>query len=172
MDMSTTCANCGRKSQDYVIECSCCGNCYCSDKCEATDHRKKPIHHRWTDFKRIYENIMKSDQNIRVVTISDLKGEIIYSGHREGIRNLLSSKESKKSLEMALKGWKIRGELAPRIGRGKYVLAEYEKIKRITMPLGEDHLLYVTTEGACDHSTLIERIKLDFVTDDVFVTVR
>ncbi|MGC2685398.1 MAG: hypothetical protein WA323_26385, partial [Candidatus Nitrosopolaris sp.] len=99
---------------------------------------------------------MKSDQNIRVVTISDLKG----SGHREGIRNL-SSKESKKSLEMALKGWKIRGELAPRIGRGKYVLAEYGKIKRITMPLGEDHLLYVTTEGACDHSTLIERIKLD-----------
>ncbi|MGB6591593.1 MAG: hypothetical protein WBE68_08835 [Candidatus Nitrosopolaris sp.] len=166
--MSTTCATCGRKSEDYVIECSCCGNCYCSYKCEATDHRKKPIHHRWTDFKRIYENIMKSDQNIRVVTISDLKG----SGHREGIRNLLSSKESKKSLEMALKGWKIRGELAPGIGRGKYVLAEYGKIKRITMPLGEDHLLYVTTEGACDHSTLIERIKLDFVTDDVFDTVR
>ena len=59
---------------------------------------------------------------------------------------------------MALKGWKIRAELAPKIGRGKYVLAEYEKIKRITMPLGENHLVYVTTEVACDHCLLIERI--------------
>lgn len=101
---------------------------------------------------------MKSDQKIRVVTISDLKGEIMYSGHREGTMNLLSSKESKKSLEMALEGWKIRAELAPKLGRGKYVLAEYEKIKRITMPLGENHLLYVTTEVACDHSLLIETI--------------
>ena len=78
MDMSTTCATCGTKSQDYAIECSCCGNCYCSDKCKVTDHQKKLIHHTWTDFKHIYENIMKSDQKIRVVTISDLKGEIMY----------------------------------------------------------------------------------------------
>ena len=56
----------------------CCGNCYCSDKCKATDHQKKLIHHTWTDFKHIYESIMKSDQKIRVVTISDLKGEIMY----------------------------------------------------------------------------------------------
>jgi hypothetical protein len=163
MDMSTTCTTCGRKSQDYVIECSCCGNCYCSDKCKATDHQKKVIHHIWADFKHIYENIMKSDQTIRVVTISDLDGEIVYSGHRQGIRNLLTSKESKKSLEMAVKGWKTRRELGSKIGRGKYVLAEYEKIKRITIPLGENHLLYVTTEVDCDHSALIDRIrKLDF----------
>ena len=45
---------------------------------------------------------MKSDETIRVVTISDLDGEIMYSGHRQGIRNLLTSKESKKSLEMAI----------------------------------------------------------------------
>jgi adenine specific DNA methylase Mod len=32
------------------------------------------------------------------------------------------------------------------IGKGKYVLAEYEKIKRITMPLNDEHLLYITTE--------------------------
>jgi len=102
MDMSTTCVTCGRKSQDYFIECSCCGNCYCSDKYKATDHQKKVIHHTWTNFKNIYENIMKSDETIRVVTISDLDGEIMYYGHRQGIRNLLTSKESKKSLEMAI----------------------------------------------------------------------
>jgi hypothetical protein len=32
---------------------------------------------------------------------------------------------------------------------------EYEKIKRITMPLGDKYLLYVTTEVEADHSNLI-----------------
>jgi hypothetical protein len=102
MDMSITCVTCGRKSRDYVIECSCCGNCYCYEKHKATDHQKKVIHHTWTNFKHIYENIMKSDETIRLGTISDLDGEIMYSGHSQGIRNLLTSKESKKSLEMAI----------------------------------------------------------------------
>jgi hypothetical protein len=42
---------------------------------------------------------------------------------------LLSPKESKKSLELAVNSWKTRTALAPKIGKGKYVLAEYEKIK-------------------------------------------
>jgi hypothetical protein len=58
--------------------------------------------------------------------------------------------------------WKTRSELTPKIGKGKYVLAEYEKIKRITMPLGENHLLYVTTEIDADHSAITSGVaKLD-----------
>jgi hypothetical protein len=38
-------------------------------------------------------------------------------------------------------------------------LAEYEKLKRITMPLGDEkHLLYITTEPEADHSKIIERV--------------
>ena len=55
--------------------------------------------------------------------------------------------------------WKIRSELADKIGKGRYVLAEYEKIKRITMPFGDDLLLYVTTEVAADHSNIYDRIR-------------
>lgn len=55
--------------------------------------------------------------------------------------------------------WKIRSKLAPKIGKGKYVLAEYEKIKRITMPLGDNHILYITTEVQADHSKLIDTAR-------------
>ena len=98
------------------------------------------------DHKLIYEEIMNSDPNIRLVTICDVNGKIIYSDHREGVKNLLTPEESKKSLDLAINAWKTRSQLAPKIGKGKYVLAEYEKIKRITMPLDDDHLLYITTE--------------------------
>src|ERR671939_1771914 len=111
------------------------------------------------DYKRIYEDIMNSDAKIRLVTICDSNGKIMHSDHRKGVQNLLSSEESKKSLELAINSWKTRTQLAPKIGKGKYVLAEYEKIKRITMPLGDSHLLYVTTEPESDHASLINKVS-------------
>src|SRR5919197_243023 len=158
MDMSTTCVLCGKKSQDYAIECYCCGKTYCSDRCKEQDHQLKFTHHKWHDYKRIYEQIMDMDPKIRLVTICDINGKMMYSDYREGTENLLTTEESKKSLKLAVDAWKIRSGLAPKIGKGKYVLAEYEKIKRITMPLGKNHLLYITTEVQADHSSIIRRI--------------
>jgi hypothetical protein len=107
------------------------------------------------DFGRIYKDIIGLDPNIRLVTICSLNGIIMYSQHREGVKNLLSPEESNKSLRLALNSWKVRTKLANNIGKGKYVLAQYEKIKRITMPLGDKYLLYVTTEVNADHSKII-----------------
>jgi hypothetical protein len=109
--------------------------------------------------KQHYKDIVNIDPNIRLVTICDAEGKMMYSRHRQGVKNLLSSEESKESLEMAMTGWKIRSKLAPKIGKGKYVLAEYEKIKRITMPFGDDLLLYLTSEPQADHSNIINRIR-------------
>jgi hypothetical protein len=44
----------------------------------------------------------------------------------------------------------IDSELADKIGKGKYTLTEYEKFKRITIPLEDKYLLYVTTEVEAD----------------------
>jgi hypothetical protein len=49
--------------------------------------------------------------------------------------------------------------MAPKTGKGKYVLAEYEKIKRITLPLGGDHMLYITTEPQADHAKILDGIS-------------
>jgi hypothetical protein len=38
-------------------------------------------------------------------------------------------------------------ELSPKDGKGRYAMAETEKIKRITFPLEGNHLLLVTTEA-------------------------
>ena len=49
--------------------------------------------------------------------------------------------------------------LSHKIGMGRYVIAEYERIKRITMPFGDDYLLYLTTEIQADHLDIINRIR-------------
>ena len=111
------------------------------------------------DYKQIYEKVMGIDPLTRLVTICDRDGKIMYSGHREGVKNLLSEDESKRSLELAVNSWKIRSQLEPKIGKGRYVLAEYEKIRRITMPLDDNHLLHITTEGGADHLKIINRVR-------------
>ena len=109
--------------------------------------------------KQHYKDIVNIDPNIRLVTICDSDGKTMYSRHRQGVINLLTPEETKKSLEMAMTGWKVRRELSRKIGKGRYVLAEYEKIKRITMPFGDDYLLYLTTEVQADHLNVINRIR-------------
>jgi hypothetical protein len=111
------------------------------------------------NFDRIFREVMDIDPLIRLVTICEMDGKILLSHHRPGVANLLTPEESRRSIDMAVKGWKTRNELAPKIGKGKYVLAEYEKVKRITIPLGDDHLLYVTTEVSADHYKIINEIS-------------
>jgi hypothetical protein len=110
------------------------------------------------NYQKLHQDIMSLDRNIRMVTICHNDGKIMYSDHRPGVTNLLTPDESRKSLEMAVNAWKSRSQLAPKIGKGKYVLAEYEKIKRITMPLGDKHLVYVTTELQANHDNIISQI--------------
>lgn len=110
------------------------------------------------NFQKTHSDIMNLDPKIRMVTICDSSGKIMFSDHKPGITNLLTPDESKKSLEMAVNAWKTRSQLANKIGKGHFVLAEYDKIKRITMPLGE-HLLYITTDVDADHSRILDGIR-------------
>jgi hypothetical protein len=113
-----------------------------------------------TDYGHIHSQIMKLDPSIRLVTICTDDGQIMYSDHREGVKNLLTQDESKKSLELAVNAWKVRTELSHKIGKGKYVVAEYERIKRITMPLNDNkHLVYITTEIPSEHERIIEGVR-------------
>ena len=105
-----------------------------------------------------FRDIVNIDPRIRLVTICDSKGNVMLSRHRPGVQNLLDKEQSKKSLELAMDSWRERSDISQQIGKGKYVLAEYEKIKRITLPFGENLLLYLTTEVEADHTKILEKI--------------
>ena len=112
------------------------------------------------DYENLGKKILDLDPSTRLVTVLDANDEkILFSEHREGVTNLLSKEESMESLQLAISAWKKRSKLVSKIGKGKYVLAEYEKIKRITMPLDDSHILYITTEVDCNANQLINNIQ-------------
>ena len=110
------------------------------------------------DYQNLHRKIMNMSPAIRFATICDTNGSVKYSGHRKGVKNLLTPSESRQSLRLAVTAWKIRSKLSRKIGKGKYVLAEYAKIKRITLPIGNKHLLYLTTSTGANHAKIINQI--------------
>jgi hypothetical protein len=109
------------------------------------------------DYQSLYDQAMKISPAIRYATITDMNGKIKQSGHRKGVKNLLTSKESLKSLKLSANMWKARNELSGKIGKGKYALAEYEKLKRLVIPLDDAHLLYLTTGARADLTKIISK---------------
>jgi hypothetical protein len=110
------------------------------------------------DYTKLCKDILNLDPKIRYAGVCDDTGEIKYGGQREGVRNLLTLDETKRSNLQALARWGLRNVLAPKVGKGKYAMAEYEKIKRITFPLENYHLLLITTEIEADHGKIIDTV--------------
>jgi len=87
---------------------------------------------------------MNSDVNIRHSIITDIEGKILTTNHRDGITNYLSQEETEASLQRAATAWKARKQLSQKIGIGLYAVAAFEKITRITFPLGDENLIFVS----------------------------
>lgn len=98
------------------------------------------------------------DKCIRYVAIGNKYGELTGSSTRQDIQSLLEPQEVKMSIYHAYLRNETRKNLAHRVGKVKYSVTEYEKIKRITIPLGKDDLLLVSTEPNADHVKIIADI--------------
>ena len=105
----------------------------------------------------LVEKALKISPNIRFATVCNMLGEIKYSQHKPNAKNLLTQRESLKSIESASRAWSVRNEFASKIGKGEYVIAQYGKIARIVVPLDKDHLLYMTTTKNADHTKIAKQ---------------
>ena len=75
------------------------------------------------------KDILNPDPKILFARICDETAEIKYGGQREGINNLLSSEETKRSNLQALARWGLRNSLAPKIGKGNML---WQNMKRLS----------------------------------------
>lgn len=111
------------------------------------------------DYGNLCKEILTIDPKIRYGGVCNDTGESKYGGQREGVKNLLLPEETKKSNLQALARWGLRNSLSSKVGKGKYAMAEYEKVKRITIPLEYNgHLLLITTEVDANHGRIIEHV--------------
>ena len=110
------------------------------------------------NFDKFYDEIMNIDQTIRYAAVQNINGESICGHVREGTTSYLSDEEIKMMHYYAGQRLDTRKRIAHKIGNAKYAMAEYDKIKRFTFPMDEEHLLMITTEIISESSSHIPKV--------------
>ena len=98
-------------------------------------------------YEQLLNMLMDFNESIRFAAVCDSKGEILWNSQRAGIQKIIPIADTKKTLQRSLGAWQERSQVADKVGRGLYVIAAYEKIKRITIPLGNGNLLFISIDN-------------------------
>ncbi|HET6516682.1 MAG TPA: hypothetical protein VFG25_00435 [Nitrosopumilaceae archaeon] len=77
---------------------------------------------------------------------------------RGGITNLLTPQETEKSLRDTYSRWEMRQSLSPKLGRPIYAMAQFEKIKRITIPFTKRGVILVSMEPQAFHEVITNEV--------------
>ena len=109
-------------------------------------------------YDELYESILSLDPKVRFVAILNLQGKLVHKGHRREIQSYLDSLDQMTSVQHALESWHLRSQYVEQIGLTKYAMAIYEKIRRYTVPIGQTHLLYITTEPDISHEMFMQNV--------------
>jgi hypothetical protein len=91
-------------------------------------------------YEKLLDMLMDFNDSIRFAAICNSSGEILWNSQRSGIKLA----DTKKTLLRAVGAWKERSTVTDKVGSGLYVIAAYEKIKRITIPLDKGNLLFIS----------------------------
>jgi hypothetical protein len=107
--------------------------------------------------ERVCRRILALDGSIRFVGIVSIDGEIMITQYREGLIPLLSKEETAQSIIDSVMRMKIRRNLEAKLGKTILVIALYENVKRIAIPIGKtgENLLIVSLDIDSDHDTII-----------------
>jgi len=97
--------------------------------------------------EKLLNMILGEIPSSRIAIICDHDGNILWNSIRDGTTSYLNMNETKESLKRSIKSWEERDKYSGKIGKGKYAIVAYDKIKRITIPLPNNHLLFVSLEG-------------------------
>jgi hypothetical protein len=97
--------------------------------------------------EKLLNMILGEIPSSRIAIICDHDANILWNSIRDNTTSYLSVDETKESLKRSIKSWEERDKLSAKIGNGRYAIVAYDKIKRITIPLPNNHLLFVSLEG-------------------------
>jgi hypothetical protein len=109
------------------------------------------------DYDKFCTDILYIDPNIRFAGVFDGDGEMKGGGAREGITVLFTMQELKSSGIQALGRWISRNPDEDKMGKAKFAIVEYEKVRLITMPIDGD-ILFVSTELESNYVNILSRI--------------
>jgi hypothetical protein len=99
-------------------------------------------------YEKLLNMLMDFNPLVRFTAVCSRDGEIEWSSQRDNVTNIIPIEDTKASIQRASASWTARDTLSKNgLGAGMYTITAYEKIKRITIPLDDDHILFISTDN-------------------------
>ena len=95
-------------------------------------------------YEKLLNMLMDFNKLVRFAAVSNDKGEILWHSQRDGIKNIVPFEETKQTIVRAINAWRENSRVSQIVGSGLYSISAYEKIKRISVPLDDGNILFVT----------------------------
>ncbi len=106
--------------------------------------------------KQFVEEVMKISPLIRFSAIY-FEGDFVVK-KRDGVETHLDSFETTESMSDAVLRMEQREKYSQKIGNVHYVLAKYDKVNRVTIPLEKDGLVMFSTEPEAECELIVEKV--------------
>jgi hypothetical protein len=98
--------------------------------------------------EKLLNMLMEFNPLVRFTAVCSKNGDVEWSSQRDNVTNIIPLEETKASIKRAAESWQDRERLSENgTGRGMYTITAYEKIKRITIPLDNQHILFISTDN-------------------------
>lgn len=107
------------------------------------------------NLEKISDELMSCDRNILLIAVS-LRAEIHFK-EQEGSKSLQTKAEIEKSLADAALRWVTRRSHKS-LGKPLYAMAKYEKVKRITIPLGRYGIILCSIKPNANAETIANKL--------------
>ena len=110
------------------------------------------------NYDKLCVDIFAIDSSVRFASVYNKNGEVIAGGMRKDKESLLKPEEDTMSLYYSKHTFEQRKNLSHRVGKERYSMTEFEKVKMITIPLQDDNLLLISIETTADHFMMIDHM--------------
>ena len=98
-------------------------------------------------YKQLLNMVMDFNESVRFAAVSDAGGQLLWNSQRNGVSNIVPMEKTKTTMSRSRSEWDDYASSAEHIGNGMYSITSYAKIKRITIPLPDGKMLFISVNN-------------------------
>ena len=98
-------------------------------------------------YKQLLNMVMDFNESVRFAAVSDADGQLLWNSQRNGVSNIVPIEKTKASMSRSRGEWDAYTSAAEYIGNGMYSITSYTEIKRITIPLLDGKMLFISVNN-------------------------
>ena len=98
-------------------------------------------------YQELLNMIMDFNESVRFAAVSDGDGQLLWNSQRNGVTNIVPIEKTKSTMSRSRSEWDEYASSSENIGNGLYSITSYSKIKRITIPLYDGNMLFISVDN-------------------------